>query len=79
MATLFEMFPFLNKLLADGGYQGPRFANALAKLLPHLNVKIVKRSDTTIGFKIMPKRWIVERTIAWLNRCRGALQRLGEP
>jgi transposase len=70
MATLFGMFPFLKTLFADGGYQGSKFAAALAKVLPHLDVEIVKRSDTTIGFKIIPKRWIVERTIAWLNRCR---------
>ena len=70
MATLFGMFPFLNKLFADGGYQGPQFANALGKILPHLDVEIVKRSDGAVGFKIIPKRWIVERTIAWLNRCR---------
>jgi len=70
MATLFGMFPFLNKLFADGGYQGSQFAEALAKTLPHLGVKIVKRTDAVIGFKVIPKRWIVERTFAWLNRCR---------
>ena len=44
MATLFGMFPFLKTLFADGGYQGPQFAKALAKVLPHLDVEIVKRS-----------------------------------
>ena len=34
-----------------------------------IKVRIVKRSDTA-GFVVLPKRWIVERTIAWLNRCR---------
>jgi hypothetical protein len=38
MATLFGMFPFLKTLFADGGYQGPQFANALANVLPHLDV-----------------------------------------
>jgi transposase len=70
MATLFGMFPFLKTLFADCGYRGPKFAAALRKSLPHLDIEIVKRSDTAIGFKIVPKRWIVERTIAWLNRCR---------
>ena len=42
MATLFGMFPFLQKLFADGGYQGPEFSTALAKVRPHLNVEIVK-------------------------------------
>src|SRR5713101_359722 len=70
MATLFGMFPFLKRLFADSGYQGPKFAKALAKVLPHLNIEIVKRSDQVSGFVVLPKRWIVERTIAWLNRCR---------
>ena len=51
MATLFGMFPFLQKLFADGGYQGPQFANTLAKILPSLAVTIVKRSDRCLlGF-----------------------------
>ena len=70
MATLFGMFPFLQKLFADGGYQGPEFSTALAKVRPHLNVEIVKRSDQAKGFVVLSKRWIVERTLAWLNRCR---------
>ena len=70
MATLFGMFPFLQKLFADGGYQGSEFSTALAKVRPHLNVEIVKRSDRAKGFVVLSKRWIVERTLAWLNRCR---------
>ena len=56
MATLFGMFPFLKTLFADGGYQGPQFAKALAKVLPHLDVEIVKRSDRVSGFVVVPKR-----------------------
>ena len=70
LASLFGLYPFLKMLFADGGYQGPRFRNALAKELPLLSVQIVKRSDTAKGFKVLPRRWIVERTFAWLNRCR---------
>ena len=70
MATLFAMFPFLQKLFADGRYQGPEFSTALAKVRPHLNLEIVKRSDRAKGFVVLSKRWIVERTLAWLNRCR---------
>jgi hypothetical protein len=71
MATLFGIFPFLKTLFADSGYQGPKFAKGLAKkILPHLDVEIVKRSDQVGGFVVLPKRWIVERTIASLNRCR---------
>ena len=35
-----------------------------------LNVEIVKRSDRAKGFVVLPRRWVVERTFAWLNRCR---------
>lgn len=64
------MYPFLKKLFADGGYQGPDFQKALAKILPQLETEIVKRSDRTKGFVVLPRRWVVERTFAWLNRCR---------
>ena len=70
LATMKGMFPFLEKLFADSAYQGPLFANALAKILRHLKTEIIKRSDQAKGFVQLPKRWIVERTIAWLNRCR---------
>jgi putative transposase len=64
------LFPSLEKLFADSAYQGPLFANALAKIRPSLKTEIVKRPDYAKGFVQLPKRWIVERTIAWLNRCR---------
>jgi transposase len=53
-----------------GGCQGPKFRAELAKLLPGLAVEIVKRSDTAQGFEVLARRWVVERTFAWLNRCR---------
>jgi putative transposase len=64
------MFPFLKKLLADAAYEGPIFHTALAKILPYLKTEIVKRSDQVKGCVVLPKRWIVERSIAWLTRCR---------
>jgi transposase len=70
LSTLFGMYPFLLKLFADGGYQGPQFRMAVAKLLPQLSVEIVKRSDHAEGFTVLPRRWVVERTLAWLGRCR---------
>jgi transposase len=39
------------------------------KRLPRLSVNIVKRSVAK-GFEVLPRRWVVERTFAWLNRCR---------
>jgi transposase len=70
MATMFGMFPFLLKLYADGGYQGPKFRGALKKIMARVNVEIVKRSDQARAFVVLPRRWIVERTFAWLGRCR---------
>ena len=70
LSTLFGLFPFLKKLFADGGYQGPQFEQALAGLWPGLEVEIVRRSDQAQGFRVLPKRWVVERTFAWLGRCR---------
>ena len=70
LSTLLGRFPCLEKLFADSAYQGPIFANAVAKILSRVKIEIVKRSDQAKGFVTLPKRWIVERTIAWLNRCR---------
>jgi transposase len=66
VSTLFGMYPFLEKLFADGGYQGAKFRNELATVLPGLDIEIVKRSDHDKGFVVLPRRWIVERTFAWL-------------
>jgi transposase len=70
MATLFGLYPFLLKLYADGGYQGPVFQKAMKSIMADVDVEIVKRSDHAKGFVLLPKRWVVERTLAWLNRCR---------
>jgi transposase len=74
MASLFGAFPFLIKLYADGGYQGPEFQSAMKRILARVNVEIVKRSGQAAGFVALPKRWIVERTFAWLGRCRRLAQ-----
>ncbi len=69
MGSRFGLFPFLLKLYADSGYQGSKFQQGLRVACKQVNLEIVKRSD--IGkFVVLPKRWIVERSIAWLNRCR---------
>ena len=70
LSTLLGRFPYLEKLFADGAYQGPIFADGLAKILSSVKIEIVKRSDQARAFVTLPKRWIVERTIAWFNRCR---------
>ncbi len=69
MATLLGAYPFLIKLYADSGYTGPKFQTGLARVCRQVDVEIVKRSDAG-RFVALPKRWIVERTIPWLNRWR---------
>jgi len=67
MGALFGLYPSLLKLYADSGYRGTKFAASLASACEQVNVEIVKRPD--VGkFVVLPKRWIVERAIAWLNR-----------
>lgn len=67
-AQLKGTFPRLERIWADGGYAGALVAwvAAFAGWL----LEIVKRSDDTAGFVVLPKRWIVERTLAWLSRYR---------
>jgi transposase len=62
-------FPWLRRVFADGGYAGPKLEVALAKL-GKWTLATIKRSDAAKGFELLPRRWVVERTIAWLNRNR---------
>jgi transposase len=64
-----RLHPFIERVIADGGYQGKATAEAVAKAAG-VPLEIVKRSDKQKGFKVLPKRWIVERTLGWLGRCR---------
>ena len=61
--------PSLARAIADGGYSGAATA-AADKKEAGIPLQIVKRSDTAKGFKVLPKRWIVERSLGWLGRCR---------
>ncbi len=70
LSTLFGQFPFLSKLFADSAYSGPVFHDGATTAIRSLVVEIVKRADHAKGFVVEPKRWIVERSIGWLNRCR---------
>ncbi len=59
----------MHHIFADGGYAGPKLRDAL-KAAGCWTVQTVKRSDIANGFEVLPRRWVVERTLAWLGRCR---------
>ena len=67
-ASTRALFPFLERIFADGGYQGPRAAAAAAATGKWI-IEIVKRNELH-NFVVLPKRWIVERTLAWISRNR---------
>ena len=64
------VFARLRHIFADGGYAGPGLRGALVSP-GRWTIQIVKRSDTARGFGVLPRRWVVERSFAWLGRCRG--------
>jgi putative transposase len=64
-----RFYPFLRYIFADGAYRGPKLRTAM-KGKGGWTIEIVKRSDTAKGFEVIPRRWVVERTFAWLGRCR---------
>jgi transposase len=62
------VFPFIENIFADGGYAGRKMALTVWRT-GAWRLQIVKRSDAA-GFVVLPKRWIVERTFAWISRNR---------
>ena len=69
LAGIRDGFPRLRHVFADGPYAGPKLQAAL-KPPGRWSLEIVKRPDTAQGFEVLPRRWAVERTLAWLNRNR---------
>jgi len=69
LASIRAPYPWLRHIFADGGYAGEKLRAALAAL-GRWTIEIIKRSDKTEGFEVLPRRWVVERTFAWLGRCR---------
>ena len=62
-------WPWLPHIFADGGYAGDKLKRRLRKIGDR-TIEIIKRSDKANGFEILPRRWVVERTVAWLGRGR---------
>jgi transposase len=69
LKSIRSAFPWLRHIFADGGYAGKNLRAAL-KGKGNWTFEIVKRSDKALGFQLIPRRWVVERTFAWLNRNR---------
>ena len=69
LGGIMKRYPMMHHIFADGGYAGPKLRDAL-KALGRWSIQIIKRSDTAEGFEVLPRRWVVERTFAWLGRCR---------
>ena len=63
-----RLFPFIERIFADGAYAGRKMAMTVWRT-GAWRLQIVKRSDAA-GFEVLPKRWIVERTFAWISRNR---------
>lgn len=68
LARYSRCFERLQVILGDGGYDGPSVRTA-SETHHHSRLEIVKRSKLS-GFQLLPKRWIVERSFAWLGRNR---------
>jgi len=62
-------WPWLRHVYADGGYAGPKLRAALHGA-GDWKIQVVKRSDAAKGFEVIPRRRVIERTFAWLGRCR---------
>ena len=67
-ARIRRLFPWLRHLFADAGYQGDVAWCAAAR--ERLQLEIVKRPRDAEGFHLLPRRWVIERTFAWLGRNR---------
>jgi putative transposase len=70
LASVLGWLKWFKKLWVDGGYSGEDFAKKAREHRPALVVEVVKRNEVAQGFEVLPKRWIVERTFAWLMQNR---------
>lgn len=60
----------ITKIWVDGGYQGSDLIKYVKKLFQQIVWEVTLRSDKTTKFEVIPKRWVVERTFAWLSHYR---------
>jgi transposase len=70
LKSVSQKSPWIELAFVDGGYAGDETQRAAFEA-SRIKISVVKRSDRTVkGFVVLPKRWIVERTLGWLNRSR---------
>jgi transposase len=69
LGALRQAFPKLRHIFADRVYRGPQLLNAIADCGPW-TIQIVQRPPGVKGFQLLPRRWVVERSLAWLGRSR---------
>ena len=69
LQSIRRFYPFLRHIFADGGYAGNKLKQALMGK-GDWTIEVVRRCDDQNGFKVLPRRWVVERTFAWLGRSR---------
>ncbi len=69
LTTIRYLYPWLRYVFADAGYAGDKLREALRRI-GDWNIEVVKRADEAKGFVVVKRRWVVERTLAWLGRCR---------
>jgi putative transposase len=67
LAQALRLVPTLRKVWADSAYTAAVLAAWLAQHWPRLQVEIVRRMEGTRGFVVQPRRWVVERSFAWLG------------
>lgn len=70
IAELQTTMPSMQKVWADGGYSGPKLAEALTGMPGAPDLEIVPKPKEQQGFEVLPRRWVVERFFGWLGRCR---------
>jgi transposase len=69
IAAIHDLFPWLRHLFADRAYAGDKLLNMITKF-GKWKIQIARRMADAVGFEVQPRRWVVERTLAWLNRSR---------
>ena len=70
IVALLEVAVSVKKLFADSGYAGPKLQDALKDLGVSELIEIVPKPKGAKGFTVLYRRWVVERTFAWMGRCR---------